>query len=627
MSGMKKDTLLFYVSDEGCDASASVVPTLSALAEKVGVDFETYICTRPESWSGKVLPFVGHNHAESFYYLANFYKKIVFCSISSFKSTQFKREVMAFGGDIVSCKRNDEVLEFYEDVFKYFGVKLPQHAMVIPKKPTDGKKWIAPYCYPDIQNSGKLGIDETTFKNSAEKLKQIGINKIDELYCHVENEGFEINCIDSINDGDRYCDITMRILERNLSFAKGVGFADASCALRWQAAYCRKKAITVYEDYDWEDFIPIVCEYAKKLKNNTVMGNQVVYHHGLKTIKGVDDVVTVFAQNNVIMDLVGHNPRIGFSIQTENKLPIDWMKDAPSPWESEYSDEYLNKKIDEGAIPVCFIFYAADLGHLPVLPRFLDMMSLDGMRAGLAFPSTWYDYQPEILEQLYVPLEQGGVFPQLEPMLSSVGVAVASEAEGFIAPDFYLELLNKAKRDIAAHIGERLVPKGYYPFQDSTPFYKADNGKPQYEVVDKAGFEYYITYKNGGDPASVIYETDSLMVINQQIRQWFPGAGNPLNVLKEWEQAYTKMQRPGWITLAFDTPFFALAPTYLGEIEDERMRTGWAKSGGVPYIYEAMQYVRRTGGETGKLFLLKPHELYRYAKLLKEKGLVKMGNE
>ena len=73
---MKKETLLFYVSDEGCDASASVVPTLSALADKVGVDFETYICTRPESWSGKVLPFVGHNHMESFYYLANFYKKI-----------------------------------------------------------------------------------------------------------------------------------------------------------------------------------------------------------------------------------------------------------------------------------------------------------------------------------------------------------------------------------------------------------------------------------------------------------------------------------------------------------------------------------------------------------------------
>ena len=67
---MKKDALLFYFSDEGCDASASVIPTLSALAEKVGIDFETYICTRPESWSGKVLPFVGHNHAESFYYLA-----------------------------------------------------------------------------------------------------------------------------------------------------------------------------------------------------------------------------------------------------------------------------------------------------------------------------------------------------------------------------------------------------------------------------------------------------------------------------------------------------------------------------------------------------------------------------
>ena len=619
---MKKETLLFYVSDEGCDASASVVPTLSALADKVGVDFETYICTRPESWSGKVLPFVGHNHMESFYYLANFYKKIAFCSISSFESCQFKREVMAFGGDIVSCKGNDGVLDFYKDVFEYFEKELPAEVIVIPQKPEAEGKWIAPYCYPDIQNSGKLGLDEITFENNKNRLLEMGINKVNTLYCDIDAKGFEVEVLDSMEEGEHYRDVTMRILERNFPYAKGVGFGDASCVLRWQAAYCRKKTVAVYQDYDWENFVPVVCEYAKKLGNNTVMGNQVVYCKNLGIVRGVDHVITTFAQNNVIMDLMGHNPRIGFSIQTEEKLPIDWLEKAPTPWDCEYSDEYLLQKIEEGAIPVCFLFYAADLGHLPVLPRFLDLMSLDGMRAGIAFPSTWYEYQPEMLEQLYVPLEQGGVFPQLEPLLSSVGVAVASEAEGYIAPDFYLELLNKAKKDITDRVGERMVPKGYYPFQDSTPFYQTDNGKPQYDIVDESGFEYYITYKNGGKPAEIVYETDSMTVLNQQMHQWFPGNANPLEVLKQWEQVYSKTETPGWIVLPFDTPFFALSPNYLGDIEADRMRNGFAKFGGIPYIQQAMQYVRRTGGDTGKLFMLKPHELYRYAKLLKNKGMI-----
>ena len=33
-----------------------------------------------------------------------------------------------------------------------------------------------------------------------------------------------------------------------------------------------------------------------------------------------------------------------------------------------------------------------------------------------------------------------------------------------------------------------------------------------------------------------------------------------------------------------------------------------------------MQYVRHTGGDSGRLFLVKPHELYRFAKLAKAAG-------
>ena len=92
---MKKGRLLFFFSDEKCSACAAVIPTLSALAKAEGIDFESYICSRPWSWQGEVLPLVGHGHLESFYYLANFYDEILYCSITTEPSFQFRREVLA----------------------------------------------------------------------------------------------------------------------------------------------------------------------------------------------------------------------------------------------------------------------------------------------------------------------------------------------------------------------------------------------------------------------------------------------------------------------------------------------------------------------------------------------------
>lgn len=84
---MKDKELLFFFGDTNCSAAIAAVPTLAALAERVGIDFETYMCTRPLSWGGQTLPFTGHMHGESFYYLANFYKKIYFVILLQRKKT------------------------------------------------------------------------------------------------------------------------------------------------------------------------------------------------------------------------------------------------------------------------------------------------------------------------------------------------------------------------------------------------------------------------------------------------------------------------------------------------------------------------------------------------------------
>ncbi len=613
---MKNRKLLFFFSDDKTSCQAAVVPTLTALAERHGMDFESYICSRPDSWQGKVLPTVGHGHLESFYYLANFYDEILYCSLTDFASFQFRRAVLAFGGKVVSERKPGGIAAFYRDVFAAFGEALPEKLLILPDDSENTLK-LAPYCYLDVIRTGALGLTKNVFESAKGELvgEKTGLLS---LFCEVPGA----EAIDRIEPGDTYASVTKRFAARNLPIAKQIGFIDPNCLVRWQTSFSRGRVLALYEDMEWEAFLPFVKECADRVGNNTIVGTQVVWNPGSKMVRNNDAIIAALAGYNLIHDLVGVNPRIGFTIQTEKKLPLDWMADerAPTPWDGEYSDEFLIEKRKEGAVPVCFVFYAADLGHLPVLPHFIDMMALDGMRAGVAFPSTWYQYQPELIEQLYIPLEQGGVCPNLEPMLSSVGVAVATEAEGFIKPDFLSELVAKARRDIAGAVGESRVPRGYYPFQDAAPFYRAGTGRPQFDVMAKLGFEYCITYKNCENRGSVEYESNGMTALNQQIKQWFPCAGEPTEVIRKWEADIAARRAAGdrkldWIALGFDTPFFALTPNYLGEIEFERMRLGWAKHAGMQTIYFAMQYVRRTGGADGKLFLVKPHELYRYVKL------------
>lgn len=611
---MKDKELLFFFGDTNCSTAIAAVPTLAALAERVGIDFETYMCTRPLSWGGQTLPFTGHMHGESFCYLANFYKKIYFVSLTNFRSYQFRREILAWGGEQISCHQESEIIEFYAEVFARFNQPLPVKAAVIPDPPenvehiSENSAFLTPYFYYDLYKGGYLGLTVSAFNRHAEELTRLGVTSVVTCCCRVDGE-FPVTELYPWSPTAGYAEITRQIAERHWKEAAGLVFGDGNLMVRWTAYFLRENKIPLYQPFHWEEFVPVIAEYSQKIGNPLIVGCQNVYPHN------TDAVMAEFAKYGMFFDLLGTDPRLGFSIQKKHPLPIDWLADIPAPWEEEYSDDFLCQKIEENALPVCFLLYAADLGHLPVLPRVLDLMSQNGNRAGLAFPANWYDYHPELLEQLYIPLAEGGVFPQLEPMISSGGLVVACEAEGMIAPETLTSLLTSARKKIASHVGEHLVPVGYYPWQDASPFYCRNSGKPQFEAVAKAGFEYYVSYLDSAKPGKILYESHGMTVLNQQIPQWFPGAGVAEEVLAGLER--NEPFRTDWATIAFDMPFFGLSPVYLnGKALHERFN---GKVMGMQTIAEAMEYVRN-GGESKRLFMLKPHELYRYVHLLKKEG-------
>ena len=615
MSQKEKKDLLFFFSDVKCISAAGVIPTLAVLAKNQNIDFETYICTRPLSWGGKTLPFTGHMHGESFCYLANFYRKILFVSLTDFPSFQFRREILAWGGEVVSCRKESELAEFYTDVFAYFKTPFPECAGILPDAPevtseiVEGQSFLTPYFYYDLYAGGELGITQSQFEKCASTLAAKGVRKAHTYCCTVKDSLIPTEAVYPDVPGADYGFVTKRIAEKYWQKASGLVFADGNTIMRWMCLFLRENRIPLYDPYAWEEFVPVVSEYAEKMHNPLILGCQNVYPHN------TDRVMTEFALGKVFFDLLGVDPRHAFSIQKTHPLPQDWLKDIHAPWEEEVSDEFLKQKIEEKAVPVCFLLYAADLGHLPTLPRILDLMGQEGYRAGLAFPATWYDYAPELLEQLYIPLDQGGVFPQIEPMISSGGSVVACEAEGMIEPETLTSLLVNARKKIAGLLGEHLVPRGYYPWQDASPYYKRNTGTPQFDAVAKAGFEYYITYKDSRTPGKVLYEANGMTVFNQQIGQWFPGAGVASEVIREFENG--QRFETDWIVLSFDMPFFGLSPVY---VNGKALHERFAKSTmGMQTLAEAMKLVYN-GGESGKLFMLKPHELYRYIKLKRTIG-------
>ena len=605
-----RGTLLFFFSDEGVAACSAVIPTLSWMAEKAGVDFENYVATTPVGYANcRMLPFTGNQHMEQFLYLCNFYDKVAYCAITSRAAYQFRREVKAFGGDVVSSRRPDEIADFYRDLFAYLKLEVPAEAVVLPKP---GRLDLAPFCYPEILFRRALGVPEDAW--DAGRFAALGVKSVVSVFCEPPAGELPSVRVDALADGDTYGTATARIAARWVGEGRGAGFINPGGMKRWTGKFCRDRVLALYQPTNWVEYLPTVVEFAKRMHNDTIVGNQC-------TEPPADNVATEFSKLGVIMNLVGVDPRLGTTLQTRHPLPVDWLQDAKAPWEDEYSDEFLKRKLAEHAIPVCFLFYAADLGHVSALPRFLDLMGLEGMRAGIAFPALWYDYAPQLVEQLYIPREMGGVFPQLEPLLASGGTAVISEAKGFLKPEELTALLEDACRRIEGHVGRRLVPIGYYPFQDCDPYY-FQKGEPQYEAVAKVGFDYYVTYLDQNKPARIVGQIGKMTILNQQTQKWFPwfqeemGDEHSRGELKKME-AKIAADADEWIVMTYDAPFFGLSPIYLGGVRSQYDATGPERMG-MKKIVDAMMYVRDGGGDSKRLFLVKPHELARYARLRRD---------
>jgi len=616
MPATKKDLLLLAADDRSAEKTAAAA-TLAWLADEVGADFDTYITTGQPFGAPASLAVTGDWHAEQLFFISNFYN-VLYCGIGQSKTPQFRREVGAFG-EILADEAPARLADFYAAVFGHYGRALPAEAVVIPAgEPPDGPPdeapiWIEPFCYPEVFFRKALGVSSAAPDDQWRKLLESGVTKAYCLYCPPETAerlralGIAVEVVDEVRPDDTYGSLTIRLADRWVDRYQTLAFGNQAIMLRSLGFFLRHRAMPLYVPVDGRFYIKTVSAYAEMVGGDRVVwGNQTVY-------KGGDSVITEFGKYDLSMSL-GISV-VGPTIREKIKLPPDWIAEAKAPWEEEYLDEFLEAAVAKGMIPVCYLLYAADLGHLSSFARLFDILSTDSTRCGLGFPSTWYDFSAETLEQLYIPYQQGGVFPRCEPLVSSTGLAVGTEASGYMKRETLIAQLSKAIDSIKTHCGDKMAPLGYYPWEDACPYYHHQEAEPQFDVPKEVGFDYCVTYKDEGQFPKIVHQDGDFICINQQNVHWW-GDG-PVLKTQEWERKVVESGRSGWIMVGLDSPFWCQPPFYY----DPEYPTFCKEETSVVELTAAMRYVN-TGGESGRLFLAKPHEVVRYARLLSKKGLI-----
>jgi hypothetical protein len=622
---MARPSLLFFVSDAGCAERTAATATLAWLAGRAGSEFDAYIPVRlfRRPGSPAISPSItGNRHDAQFYFLANCFD-LTLCSLSTGPQLPYRREAATFGARVLPSRHPDELAAFYRELFALYGQPLPDLLVVIPA-PQDSAGAgapldLEPYCYADIFYRAALGVSAAVSGTVLQELRAAGVRHAAVLYCgdevaaRLERHGFTVETLDRVQPDDTYGSVTARIAGRWLARGKGIAFGNQELTVKMLPFLMRHDLLTLYEPQQWQAFAATVGSYAHRLGNPLVWGNQTVEP------RPADDVITEFARHDVAMSLgVGI---CGPTVQERLRLAEDWLPLARAPWEAdyEYPDDVLEQKAREGAIAVCYVLYAADLGHLTVYPRLFDVMAAWYGRCGLAFPSTWYDFNAEALQQLYLPESRGGVFPRVEPLLSSAGLGVATEAAGFLRPATFRRLLAQAIESIRRHVGPDKVPIGYLPWQDACPYYRRNSGEPQFDVLREAGFRYCITRKNEGDPPHIVYQDGDFVALNTQNVHWRV-QGSLLAETQRWEQALVSAGRSGWILLDLDSPFWFQIPHYY----DPELPAHYDFEASIVEFATALRYVDR-GGESGRLFPARPHEVVRFARMLQRLGRLAPG--
>ena len=303
--------------------------------------------------------------------------------------------------------------------------------------------------------------------------------------------------------------------------------------------------------------------------------------------------------------------RAGTSCRCSRRHPVQLPQPAKSGFDLEPTDDQLQAWAKEGKILASWVLHSGELSHDDSVLAFQDWSAMTKMKIGSGVHWQRYHFDPDAVEAMHVPVEEGGVLGLVEPVLHSAGFGIMWETAG--DPAKIAAMMNQARQKIAAVAGERFAPRGVYCFGDQHG--QGDAPQPGaaqlalWKAVHAAGFEYLITSVLPGD-SRVLFREGDFVVLNQAGRKHGASPfvrGEPAS-FAEAEKKLAAAGRPGWLVGAVDTPIHG-SPIYVGR--------PYGGKNPHPRISDFYDYVQQHG-VTGKVISATPHTVARYARLLEE---------
>jgi hypothetical protein len=541
-------------------------------------------------------------------------------ALAQYETTVIRTDdVYAFNNLFQSCAKTvvdtlESVVDIVEFAAQFMGCPLPHEAVAVQTRslPPQFEHGIVQFVYPEIAYRKALGVPLELSSEAIDRLRSLGVDKVWSIAAEnaaVENwvsRGIELEKVDVLGQQDDYLALSLRVADRWKESARGVDLCEPVLASYWLPYSVRENRLHLCSERMTE-----ACEKLAPLAKE--LGQRVVYgrYAGGPICRADDDreLFPLFRNNIAYQVIEPGRPVLRVITLTPGSLP----QPKHNPFDLEPTDEQLKDWAAQGKILTTLVFHSGELSHDDAIINVMELASLSNVKIGIPMQLQRYRFNPDCVELLHIPTNEGGVLGLCEPVLHSSGLGIL--AEGLASPDSVAEMMKMARNEIANIAGERFAPRGVYCYLDARPDRWNSLPEDLWRAIKNAGFEYVISSVQPGE-SRILYRDEDFVVLNLQSANLYPYSPfvrvNSVTQMAELERVIARTGRPGWLIAAIDTPIFAYSNylvrgTSRPEMDKPLMYRGATLGKFFDYI--------RGGGELNKLISATPHTIARYARI------------
>jgi hypothetical protein len=495
------------------------------------------------------------------------------------------------------------------------GIPMPTEAVAIQNAglPSGLPYGITQYAYPEVVQRQGLGVPLALQEDAIAELSDLGVESLWTVAVEGSDHerwlqaGLEPQEGLSLSTDETYDSLTFRIAERWRDRATGVDLCEPVLASHWLPYSVMENRLQVCGE-ELGAAVERLAPLAKETGQLFVYGR---YAGGpIGGAKNDEALFPLFAEGLPYQVIEPRRP----VLRVFGHVPQPMPRPAASNFDLEPTDEQLRKWATQGKVLTTLLFHSGELSHDDAMINVMELAATTNVRVGLGVQAPRYQFDPDCIEPLHTPIDQGGVLGLCEPVLHSAGWGILAEA--LTAPRKVTELTRSAREQIAELAGDAFAPRGLYCYLDAVPGRWHEKRIELWQAIADAGFDYVISSVGQGENR-VLYRQGDFVVLNMRCCNHYPYSPfvriTKVEQLTSMERWITSTGKPGWIIGVIDAPIFAYANYLVRGESNPSLRK--------PEIHRGVRLGRifsyiESLGEVDKLVSATPHTIARYARLL-----------